>query len=258
MKKSLYNILGPEPHSRFGKFVSATLTAVIVLNVFALILGTVQGIHDLSPTAFFAIEVASVAIFTVEYILRLWASTADPGFSRPYSGRIRYMTSPLMLIDLLAILPFYVALVIPVPLDLRILRSVRLAFRIARSSRHLAGVSILARVIQAKRRELVSVVAVLSMLLVLTSSLVYFAENGVQPEVFSSIPETMWWGIITLTTIGYGDAYPITMAGRALTGVMAVMGIGLFALPAGILGSGFIHEVESTRECPNCGFKRSD
>ena len=163
-----------------------------------------------------------------------------------------------MLIDLLAILPFFITLAVPVPIDLRILRSVRLGFRIARSSRHFSGVSVLARVIHAKRTELVSVVGILLMLLLLTSSLVYFAENGSQPEDFASIPQTMWWGIITLTTIGYGDTYPITFAGRALTGVMAIMGIGLFALPAGILGSGFIHEIQSPGVCPNCGFKRSD
>lgn len=255
MKQTVFDILGPEPKSNIGRAISGFLTTVIVLNVVALIVGTVQDIHKLSPTTFMAIEIVSVAIFTVEYLLRMWSCTADSGFFRPLSGRIRYMASPLMLIDLLAILPFFVALVIPVPLDLRILRSVRLAFRIARSSRHLSGIAILVRVVQAKKSELVSVIAVLSMLLVLTSSLVYFAEHGAQPDDFSSIPETMWWGIITLTTIGYGDAYPITMAGRALTGVMAVMGIGLFALPAGILGSGFIHESEPTPVCPNCGFK---
>ena len=256
MKATVYDILGPTPDSPVGRGVSAFLTAVIVLNVIALIIGTVEGVYELTPKTFLAIEAVSVSIFAAEYLLRLWSSTADPSYSQTLSGRLRYMASPLMLIDLLAILPFFLALVIAVPVDLRILRSVRLAFRIARTSRYLSGAAIVARVLQAKRRELVSVVAVLAMLLVLTSSLVYFAENGAQPDDFSSIPETMWWGIVTLTTIGYGDTYPITIAGRALTGVMAIMGIGLFALPAGILGSGFIDEVQSSRTCPNCGFRR--
>ncbi len=258
MRDRAYNTLGPSPDTPLGRMVSGFLTAVIVLNVIALIVGTVQQIHDLLPRVFLAIEVVSVAIFTAEYLLRVWSCTADPSYNQTFSGRIRYMASPLMLVDLLAILPFFITLAVPVPVDLRILRSVRLAFRIARSSRHFSGVSVLARVIHAKRTELISVVGILLMLLLLTSSLVYFAENSSQPKDFASIPQTMWWGIITLTTIGYGDTYPITFAGRALTGVMAIMGIGLFALPAGILGSGFIHEIQVQRACPNCGFKWSD
>ena len=97
-----------------------------------------------------------------------------------------------------------------------------------------------------KRNDLLTVVGVLSLLLLLASSLMYYAENDAQPDDFSSIPEAMWWGIITLTTVGYGDASPITAAGRALAGLMAVLGIGLFALPAGILGSGFIEEISES------------
>ena len=112
---------------------------------------------------------------------------------------------------------------------------------------------------QAKRTELVTVIMVLSLLLLLSSSMMYYAENDAQPDVFSSIPETMWWGIITLTTVGYGDVYPITVLGRTLAGLMAVLGIGLFALPAGILGSGFIEEVQHRvgrgKKCPHCGEK---
>ena len=104
---------------------------------------------------------------------------------------------------------------------------------------------------------MLSVILVLLLLLLLASSLVFYAESGAQPDKFSSIPETMWWGIITLTTVGYGDVYPVTIAGRALAGVMAILGIGLFALPAGILGSGFIEEMQQRpkREgiCPHCG-----
>ena len=134
MRDRAYNTLGPSPDTPLGRMVSGFLTAVIVLNVIALIVGTVQQIHDLLPRVFLAIEVVSVAIFTAEYLLRVWSCTADPSYNQAFSGRIRYIASPLMLVDLLAILPFFITLAIPVPVDLRILRSVRLAFRIARCS----------------------------------------------------------------------------------------------------------------------------
>ena len=133
------------------------------------------------------------------------------------------------------------------------LRSIRLVARIARLTRLSSGFNTLVRVVTAKRSELSTVIVVLLVLLLLTSSLMYFAEHEAQPDVFSSIPETMWWSIITLTTVGYGDMYPVTFAGRILAGLMAVLGIGLFALPAGILGSGFVDELSRNRACPHCG-----
>ena len=161
--------------------------------------------------------------------------------------------TPIALLDLLAILPFYGQLLGLRGLDLRVLRTVRLLARTARLTRLSSGFNTLMRVIRAKRSELSTVIVVLLVLLLLASSLVYFAEHEAQPDVFSSIPETMWWSIITLTTVGYGDMYPVTFAGRILAGLMAVLGIGLFALPAGILGSGFVDELDRNRVCPQCG-----
>ena len=202
-------------------------------------------------------EAASVAVFTVEYLLRLWTCTTETKFARPVMGRLKFIVSPLALLDLMAILPFYVALLNLPWIDLRVLRATRLAGRVARLGRYSSGIRTLALVLQSKKNELLSVILVLLLLLLLASSLVFYAESGAQPDKFSSIPETMWWGIITLTTVGYGDVYPVTIAGRALAGVMAILGIGLFALPAGILGSGFIEEMQQRPErrgiCPHCG-----
>ena len=125
-------------------------------------------------------------------------------------------------------------------LDLRFLRATRLFARVARLSRYSSGMRTLARVIHNKRGELLTVIMVLSLLLLLASSLMFFAENKAQPDKFANIPKAMWWSIITLTTVGYGDVFPVTVAGRLLAGMMAIVGIGLFALPAGILGSGFV------------------
>ena len=149
----------------------------------------------------------------------------------------------MALIDLAAILPFYVGLLYLTRIDLRFLRAIRLLARIVRVSQHTSAIGTLLRVFSAKSSELLTTVGVLIVLLIMASSLMYSAENGAQPEAFSSIPETMWWAVITLTTVGYGDMAPVTVAGRMLAGVIAVLGIGLFALPAGILGSGFVSDM---------------
>ena len=257
LQKTVHNALGPEPDSPIGKAISVSITALIVLNITALVLETVDEIQELSPRAFWVFEAVSVGVFTIEYLLRVWSCVTDTRYSRPISGRLRFIVSPLALVDLIAILPFYAALLNLFGVDLRVLRAARLMGRAARLGHYSSGLRTLGRVVQAKRTELVTVIIVLSLLLLLSSSIMYYAENNAQPDVFSSIPETMWWGIITLTTVGYGDAYPITAAGRTLAGLMAVLGIGLFALPAGILGSGFIEEVQHRggggKKCPHCG-----
>ena len=253
----VHNALGPEPDTRTGKVVSVSITALIVLNITALVLETVDDIHDLSPRAFWVFEAVSVGVFTIEYLLRIWSCIAEPRYARPISGRLRFIISPLTLVDLIAILPFYATLLNLFGLNFRVLRAARLMGRAARLGQYSSGLRTLGRVVQAKRNELITVIVVLSLLLLLSSSMMYYAENDAQPDVFSSIPETMWWGIITLTTVGYGDAYPITAVGPTLAGLMAVLGIGLFALPAGILGSGFLEEVQHRvgrgKTCPHCG-----
>ena len=227
---------------------------VIALNVVVLIIGTVPDIED-QPVyrAFWLIEVVTISIFTSEYALRLAVCTVDPRYRHPVFGRLRYALTPMALIDLAAIVPFYGGLVgVAGNLDLRFLRAVRLISRLMKLGGRSSGLVRLARVFYLKRQELVAVLSILGFLLVVASSLMYFVEHTEQPEKFSSIPATMWWAVVTLTTVGYGDLAPITPIGRILAGVMAVLGIGMFALPAGILGSGFIEEM-GRKTCPHCG-----
>ena len=258
MKKRVHEILEEAaPGDRASRAFDIFLISLITLNAVALIVGTVEEVHELFPQAFVVIEVVSVVIFTVEYLLRVWSCTVNPKYSHPVSGRLRFMISPVVLIDLLAILPFYVGL-FPnlLELDLRLLRAVRLLARLARLGRYFSGLRTLSRVVHAKRSELLTVLLVLSILLFIASSLMFFAENGAQPDKFSNIPQAMWWSVITLTTVGYGDVFPVTVMGRLLAGVIAIVGIGLFALPAGILGSGFVEEIrrdgDTITKCPHC------
>ena len=259
VKKRVYEIVeGAQPGDRASEIFDIFIISLICLNVVALIVETVEEVHQVSPQAFRIFEIISVVIFTVEYLLRVWSCTTDEKYSHPVWGRLRFAVSPVAFIDSLAILPFYIALFVSLsPLDLRFLRAVRLLARIARLSRYSSGIHTLARVIRAKSAELLTVIGLLLIMLLMASSLMFFAENEAQPDRFANIPQAMWWSIITLTTVGYGDVFPITAGGRLLAGGIAILGIGLFALPAGILGSGFVEEMNrkrlGPRRCPHCG-----
>ncbi len=165
------------------------------------------------------------------------------------------MITPLAIVDLLAIAPFYLPMLIPV--DLRFLRALRLfrILRVLKIGRYSEAMRLFGKVLKAKRAELVTAVFVLVVLLIISSSILYYVEHGVQPDKFTNIPEAMWWGTVTLTTVGYGDIYPVTPAGKLLAALISLMGIGLFALPAGLLSAGFIEEIRKKHKhvCPHCG-----
>lgn len=235
------------------------LMMLIGLNVFAFILETVDWVYELSPAFFIYFEYFSVAVFTVEYVFRLWTSDLKPGFQTPFIGRIKFAGTPLAVIDLLAILPFYLPLL---GVDLRFLRILRMfrLFRLLKFARYVAALDILGKVIKKQKESLIMSLVLLFFLLLFTSSVMYFIEHEAQPDAFSSIPATMWWGIATITTVGYGDVYPITDLGRTLAGGIVIIGIGMIALPTGILVSGFMEQIDEQKEeqksykyCPHCG-----
>jgi len=265
MKRSAYERLkrtvheaidGRDVRTGFEKTFIVSVSTLILFNLAAAILETVPALLARYGWFFERFEVASVTVFTVEYFVRVWSCTADPRFAHPITGRLRFMGSRLMLLDLLSILPFFVATGF---LDLRLLRLFRLArfLRVLKLGRYSESIRTLGRVLRAKRSELGVAASAALMLLLIASTLMYFAENGHQPKVFSSIPAAMWWAVVTLTTVGYGDVYPMTPVGRILASLLAFSAIGLFALPAGILASGFSEEMRKrsgkSRTCPHCG-----
>ncbi len=249
-----------EEGDRIGRVFDVSLIALIVLNVAALVVGTVPDIERRFATELWWFEVFSVAVFSSEYVLRFIACTASSRYRHPITGRIRYTFSPLALIDLVAILPFYLPML---GLDLRVLRMFRLLrlARLLKLGRYSDSLRIIQLVVWKKRSDLAATLFVVLFLLVISSSIVYFAEADEQPEAFGSIPHCMWWGVATLTTVGYGDAYPITPTGKVIGAVVAILGIGLFALPTAILGAAFVEELETRRRgketkegcCPHCG-----
>ena len=220
-----------------------------------MVVGTVPWVAARWGTELAWFELVSVLVFSVEYVLRVWSAPVEPRF-RGITGRLRYMITPMALVDLLAILP---SLLPFVGVDLRIARALRLMrlFRLAKLTRYLRSIRLFGAVAREKREELVLSTFVLFLMLLIASSVMYFVENSAQPDAFSSIPATMWWAIATLTTVGYGDMYPITPLGRLFGAIVAVMGIGLFALPTAILGTGFVEAIAKEKEppvtCPECG-----
>ena len=237
---------------RTGWYVDYFIMVLIVANVLAVMLETVDPLYGLYERDFLLFEIFSVSIFLVEYLGRLWAAPEHPNYRHPIWGRLRYATSPYMIIDLLAIVPFFLGAFI----DLRFLRALRLLrfLRLLKLARYSESMRLFAKAITLKREELVITSIVGVIMLLVASSGMYFTERVAQPEVFSSIPASLWWGVITLTTVGYGDVHPVTPLGQVLGAVVAVIGIGLFALPASILASGFIEAARGgVVACPHCG-----
>jgi voltage-gated potassium channel len=233
------------------------LLNLILLNLVAVILETVPDLASRYGVAFDVFEAVSVAIFSVEYLLRLWSCTSNPKYRHPILGRIRFALTPLALVDLIAIAPAYVPG--DVFLDLRYVRVVRLVrlLRVLKMARYSQTLRTFSNVVGARAWDLGLIGFFLVVLLIVASITMYFAEHDAQPEVFSSVPAAMWWAVVTLTTVGYGDIYPVTPLGKLFGSIIALLGIGFFALPAGLLAAGFAEEIHREREgkkcCPHCG-----
>ena len=225
----------PATAKTFLMVVIATTVAAAALETLVPPAGRTGGIFAL-------IEWTAVTIMTLEYALRLWiAPENEPGTgSGPWRARLRFAVSPLGVIDLVAILPFFFNLVAPIPPDwLRVLRLLRLL----KLARYTPALSVFAAVIRHERRLLLATLWVIVMLLVLESAVMFALERDAQPGVFASIPHAMWWAIVTIATVGYGDMVPVTPLGKVFGGMLMVLGIAIFAVPAGILAGGFAAEL---------------
>lgn len=257
LRKRLFEILEPAPDKDLSsKILDIGLLVLILFNVIAVILETIPGWRDDYGDYGDAFETFSLIVFSIEYFLRLWTCVESEEYSHPTKGRIKFALSPLAIIDLLAILPFFLHFLLPVDLRVvRILRFVRI-FRVFKLYRYSKTLQILGKVFSQKKEDLLLTLVFGFFFLIIASSLMFLLERDAQPDAFSSIPAAMWWGVATLTTVGYGDIYPVTPFGKALGSIIAIIGIGMFALPAGILASGFSEAMESRKKtastCPHC------
>jgi voltage-gated potassium channel len=238
------------PGDRASERFDVAIRLLIVLNVLAVILETMRSVDQVLHGFFRAFEAFSVAVFTLEYIGRVWSCVEAPRYRRPLRGRLRFAATPLAIVDLLAVLP---SLLPFLGLDLRVLRGLRLfrLFRILKLTRYSRSMQTMGGAFRRSREELVITLSAAGMAVLIASSVMYFAENAAQPDQFSSIPASMWWGVVTLTTLGYGDIYPVTLPGQIMGGVFAISGILLIALPTAILGAAFVEELRGGTERPS-------
>lgn len=257
MKTHIWTVLESlDKKSRIARSYGLFMTALIVLNAAAAVLGTNGSLEARYGTLLKGFEWASVLIFAMEYAVRAWACTCDPRYEGRH-GRLRYLFTPLALIDLLAIAPFFFTFV---SVDLRTLRLVRL-IRIARLIRlkgyHVAADAI-RNVVLEQREELILCVVLFLMLTLISGSAIYYCENPVQPDKFPDVPTSLSWAIGTLTASASADAQPITAAGKACGYIISILGILMFALPTGIVSAGFMEYAKKSRRvekkrCPHCG-----
>ena len=222
------------------------LILLITGNVAAVVLESIPEIGQAYPAWFRGFEAFSIAVFTVEYVLRVWSAIEQtyPRYKHPLWGRLRYVASPMAVIDLLAVLPFYLSFLVAI--DLRVLRVLRLV-RMFKLTRYSPAMNLLLAALREEAQAIAAALFVLLLLFVLASSLAYLAEHEAQPATFGTIPQAMWWAIVTLTTVGYGDVVPITPWGKVVGGLVGIIGIGMVALPAGLLASGFSDQLHQRR-----------
>ena len=251
-----------------SQFFDWTITALILLSVASVFVVTLD-LSDAVRRVFVGFESVASAVFTIEYVLRIWtAPELDPDRS-PWQARGRYVVSGMAMIDLLAILPFWLPMLLPGSmLGMRAFRLVRL-LRIFKLNRYFDALSMVGDIVRDKRRELVGSMFFVAILMLVSSLLVYAVEHDAQPDAFRNAFSGLWWAVATLTTVGYGDIYPVTVVGRIFGAIIALLGIGMVAIPTSILSSGFLEGMSKKREggksesetaeppcfCPHCGKK---
>jgi len=249
LRRRVYEELEPHARGQFGLSVAnKTLVLFIIVASALAILETEPLVASDYPDFFRAAELLFGAIFSVEYLLRLWIAPDNPQWAKYRFPRLRYAFSVAAIIDFLAIVPTLASLgpgggsVL-----LRFFRILRI-LRLAKLGRMSHALQDLGSAVHERRHELLLTVGIAGFVLLVASTLMYWAEADAQPDKFGSIPRSMWWCIITLTTVGYGDAYPVTVLGKMLSGLVAIAGIGLIAMPTGILAAAFSDVVQRRRE----------
>lgn len=246
-----YGLLeGHKEGGECSRLIRGVIISLIVLNGVAVVMESNHVLYAHYREWFNAFELFSVTIFTVEYLARIWVSADKQCYAHKstWSARLAYIMTPMALVDLLAVAPFYLSMLIPI--DLRYLRFFRL-LRLLKFSHYFDGLQVFSTVLRREASAIAGALLTMLTLIIISACLMFTVENAASPGHFESITEAIWWAVVTLTTVGYGDITPITFGGKLLGIVIMLLGVGTMALPAGILAARFTEELQSRRELIN-------
>ena len=262
IKTRTFDIISKDDGSdRASRSIDLLIMTLILISVASIVLESFDSLAGKYGTVFRAFEAFTVAVFTAEYLARIW--TADLLYPEAAHPRLKYVFSFMALIDLAAILPFYLPFI---STDLRYLRMVRLLrlfrlFRVFKLGRYIDALQTIVQVIRLSASRLIMSLVLCAFVMLFSAIIMYTVENPVQPEQFPNVVSSLWWAICTLTTVGYGDVYPITAVGRFFAALISLVGIGIIAIPTGIIAAGFSEVIsgrqaqEEKKFCPYCGKK---
>ncbi len=247
-RQKVHALVWPTDHGgKLHEYFDTFIVVWVVISVIAVILESVESIHFILNLEFIILDSVAVAIFTTEYLLRIYSVVEEPGMKGAFAGRLRFARSGSALVDLLAILPFFLEVLLHHLFDLRFLRVFRM-MRLLKLSRYTGATKTLVIVMKREWPVLMASAFIMLLLVVLTASLGYLFEHEAQPDKFENIPQSIYWAVVTLASVGYGDISPVTPAGRTMTIILALLGIGIFAIPAALLSSAFSDQLRIERE----------
>jgi voltage-gated potassium channel Kch len=248
LRQKIHALVFPSTYGgRLQELFDSFIAVCVLISVFAVVMESVHGVSYMLNIQFVILDAVMVGIFTIEYMMRMYSCVEEPGFKSPVAGRIKQATTVSTFIDLLAILPFFLEGLLHHMIDLRFLRVFRLT-RLLKLTRGNDATATLVKVLSREWPVISASAFIMILLVVMTASLGYLLEHDAQPDKYENIPTSIYWAVITLASIGYGDIYPVTPIGRAMTVVMAFAGIGIFAIPAAILASAFSDELVKERD----------
>lgn len=247
LRAQVFALFNTTPHSHnVNKYIDNVVILAVLVSVVCIVLETVQEVNQVWSAEFHILDLITVCIFSIEYVLRVYSCCELQEYEKPFKGRLKYMTSASALVDLIAVCPFYIDIFLAKSLDLRFLRIFRLT-RLLKLTRYTGTLNTLVKAVQREKYVLLAAAFMMFLMIILTASLGYLFEHDAQPDKFESIPTSMYWAVVTLASVGYGDITPITPLGRFMTVIVSFVGIGIFAIPAGLMASSFTDQLRLDR-----------